>query len=51
VVALELLATGVWKGTGVVGPESFDAAPFLDLLGEYGVPHGVAERTPNSTQP
>jgi saccharopine dehydrogenase-like NADP-dependent oxidoreductase len=33
VVALELLATGVWSGVGVRGPESFDAVPFLDLLG------------------
>lgn len=32
VVALELLATGVWQGVGVRGPESFDAVPFLDLL-------------------
>ncbi|PKQ23636.1 MAG: ATP-binding protein [Actinobacteria bacterium HGW-Actinobacteria-5] len=32
VVALELLATGAWSGTGVRGPESFDAVPFLDLL-------------------
>jgi saccharopine dehydrogenase (NAD+, L-lysine-forming) len=32
VVALELLATGVWQGSGVRGPESFDSRPFLDLL-------------------
>ena len=32
VVALELLATGVWTGTGVLGPEAFDAVPFLELL-------------------
>ena len=25
VVALELLATGVWSGAGVLGPEAFDA--------------------------
>jgi saccharopine dehydrogenase-like NADP-dependent oxidoreductase len=46
VAALELLATGVWKGTGVLGPEAFDAVPFLDLLAEYGSPHGVSERAP-----
>ena len=40
VVALELLAGGTWSGSGVLGPEAFDAGPFLDLLGEYGVPHG-----------
>ncbi len=40
VVALELLATGVWHGTGVLGPEAFDAVPFLDLLTAYGSPWG-----------
>jgi saccharopine dehydrogenase (NAD+, L-lysine forming) len=44
VVALELLAAGVWKGAGVLGPEAFDAVPFLDLLAEYGAPHRVEER-------
>ncbi len=44
VVALELLANGTWKGAGVLGPEAFDAVPFLDLLAEYGAPHGVEER-------
>ena len=43
VVALELLATGVWSGTGVLGPEAFDAVPFLDLLTEYGSPWGIQE--------
>ncbi|MCW2867012.1 MAG: ATP-binding protein [Marmoricola sp.] len=40
VVALELLSTGVWKGSGVLGPEAFDAVPFLDLLTAYGAPWG-----------
>ncbi len=43
VVALELLARGTWSGTGVLGPEAFDAVPFLDLLTEYGAPWGVQE--------
>jgi saccharopine dehydrogenase-like NADP-dependent oxidoreductase len=43
VVALELLATGVWAGAGVLGPEAFDAVPFLDLLTEYGSPWGIKE--------
>ena len=48
VIALELLATGVWSGTGVRGPEAFDARPFLDLLAApapagYGSPWGVKE--------
>jgi len=32
VIALELLATGIWQGAGVLGPEAFDAKPFLDLM-------------------
>jgi saccharopine dehydrogenase-like NADP-dependent oxidoreductase len=40
VVALELLARGTWSGSGVLGPEAFDAVPFLDLLTEYGSPWG-----------
>ena len=46
VVALELLAEGTWEGAGVLGPEAFDAAPFLDRLADYGSPHGVQERDP-----
>jgi len=44
VVAVELLAHGVWSGAGVLGPEAFDAVPFLDLLAEHGVPHVVEDR-------
>ena len=37
VIALELLASGAWAGTGVLGPEAFDAVPYLDLMSEgYG---------------
>jgi saccharopine dehydrogenase-like NADP-dependent oxidoreductase len=43
VVALELLATGAWRGTGVLGPEAFDAVPFLDLLTAYGSPWRLRE--------
>jgi saccharopine dehydrogenase (NAD+, L-lysine forming) len=47
VVALELLATGVWSGVGVLGPEAFPARPFLELLANgYGSPWGIQERTP-----
>ena len=45
VVALELLATGTWSGHGVLGPEAFDAVPFLDLLTEYGSPWGQRDDT------
>jgi saccharopine dehydrogenase (NAD+, L-lysine forming) len=43
VVALELLNEGVWRGTGVLGPEAFPPAPFLDRLAELGSPHGMME--------
>ena len=44
VVALELLTEGVWSGEGVLGPEAFDAVPFLELLAEHGSPHGIDDR-------
>ena len=46
VIALELLASGTWSGAGVLGPESFDAVPFLDTLADYGEPHGMVEGDP-----
>ncbi len=50
VVAMELIASGVWAGSGVLGPEAFPPIPFLDLLAEYGAPHGVSERDPANPQ-
>jgi saccharopine dehydrogenase-like NADP-dependent oxidoreductase len=50
VIALELLANGTWGGTGVLGPEAFDAVPFLDLMklpiaeGGYGQAWGMEDR-------
>ncbi|MFG6197181.1 saccharopine dehydrogenase family protein [Nonomuraea sp. JJY05] len=44
VVALELMANGVWKGAGVLGPEAFEPGPFLDLLVEYGSPWRMREQ-------
>ncbi|MFJ2061275.1 saccharopine dehydrogenase family protein [Streptomyces sp. NPDC087908] len=44
VVALELLAHGVWEGSGVLGAEAFPPRPFLDLLGEYGAPWGQRDQ-------
>lgn len=49
IVALELLAEGRWSGTGILGPEAFDARPFLDLLAApapegYGSPWGMEEK-------
>ena len=50
VIALELLAAGTWGGIGVLGPEAFDAKPFLDLMsapieeGGYGEAWGMEDR-------
>ena len=49
VIALELISTGQWSGAGVLGPEAFDAVPFLELMatpeaeGGYGQPWGLRE--------
>jgi saccharopine dehydrogenase-like NADP-dependent oxidoreductase len=45
VVALEMLATGEWKGAGVKGPEAFRADPFLSLLSDHGATWAVEERS------
>jgi saccharopine dehydrogenase (NAD+, L-lysine-forming) len=44
VVALELLAGGTWSGVGVLGPEAFDAVPFLELLTAYAEPWKQSDR-------
>jgi len=50
VIALELLSTGEWSGVGVLGPEAFDAALFLELMarpeefGGYGQAWGFEDR-------
>ena len=36
-------------GAGVLGPEAFDAVPFLDLLTDYGSPWGLEEVSAGST--
>ena len=47
IVALELIDSGGWTGAGVLGPEAFDAMPFLDLLaGDYQSPWAIKELTP-----
>jgi saccharopine dehydrogenase (NAD+, L-lysine forming) len=46
VVALECVASGAWSGTGVLGPEAFDAVPFLDRLRAHDEPWFIDERRP-----
>ena len=51
-VALECIATNLWSGVGVLGPEAFDSTPFLDLMakdeenGGYGQAWHIQDRTP-----
>ncbi|MGC5562383.1 saccharopine dehydrogenase family protein [Streptomyces sp. FR-108] len=45
VAALELVASGAWHGSGVLGPEAMPPRPFLDLLTEYGSPWALREET------
>ena len=35
-VAIELMASGIWSASGVVGPEALPPEPFLELLDEHG---------------
>jgi saccharopine dehydrogenase-like NADP-dependent oxidoreductase len=43
VIALELLAKGIWTGKGVLGPECFDPDPFVKLADEYEFYLGMME--------
>ncbi|GLX19613.1 saccharopine dehydrogenase family protein [Streptomyces lavendulae] len=45
VVALELIAAGVWAESGVLGPEALPPRPFLDLLTAYGSPWGIRDQS------
>lgn len=43
VIMMELLATGIWKESGVVGPEAFDPDPFINLMDAYEFTGGIEE--------
>lgn len=43
VIAMDLIEHGVWKGTGVLGPEAFPPEPFMEKMAEYGFPYGMKE--------
>ena len=45
-IAMELLASGTWKGAGVLGPEAFDPDPFVELMPAFDFPMGMKEITP-----
>jgi saccharopine dehydrogenase (NAD+, L-lysine forming) len=42
-IAWDLLEHGEWKGAGILGPEAFDAQPFLKKMAEYGFPYKIKE--------
>ncbi len=44
VIVMELLAEGIWKGTGVQSPEAFDPRPFMKKMREYSFPYTVHEQ-------
>ncbi|HWS46676.1 MAG TPA: saccharopine dehydrogenase C-terminal domain-containing protein [Acidimicrobiia bacterium] len=51
VVALEMLASGAWQGAGVLGPEAFDAVPFLDRLRDRGEEWKIDVRATRGSTP
>jgi saccharopine dehydrogenase (NAD+, L-lysine-forming) len=51
VIAMELIASGAWSGTGVLGPEAFDPDPYLGLLDRYGIHHAMVEMEPGAHRP
>jgi saccharopine dehydrogenase-like NADP-dependent oxidoreductase len=51
VIAMELLSSGVWKGSGVLGPEPFDPDPYLALLDRSGIHHDMVEMEPGAHTP
>jgi saccharopine dehydrogenase-like NADP-dependent oxidoreductase len=59
VIAARLIASGVWRGSGVMSPEQFNPDPFLDRLAREGMPWHVRDDTlrvgtpkaANSTRP
>jgi len=42
-VGSAMMLTGKWKGDGVFNMEQMDPDPFLDMLGEQGLPYQVKE--------
>ena len=51
VVAMELLDSGAWTGTGILGPEAFDPDPYLAMLDRDGIHWGMHEMEPGAHRP
>jgi hypothetical protein len=45
---MELLAEGVWQGTGVLGSESFDPDPYLAIMDRDGIHHATIDIEPGT---
>jgi saccharopine dehydrogenase (NAD+, L-lysine-forming) len=45
VIAAGLIASGVWRGAGVMSPEQFNPDPFLERLAREGMPWRVRDDT------
>ncbi len=43
VIMMELVAKGLWKGEGVLGPENFPSEPFMERMESYKFPAGMME--------
>lgn len=46
IMAMELIAEGVWGGAGVKSPDAFDPDPFLDICEDYDVTVKLEHRLP-----
>jgi len=46
VIAMELLAEGVWQGTGVRSADSFDPDPYLAIMDRDGIHHATIDIAP-----
>jgi saccharopine dehydrogenase (NAD+, L-lysine forming) len=42
-IAVELLAKGIWKNSGVLPPEAFEPEPFLERMAAYGFPYKIRD--------
>ena len=51
VIAMELLSSGAWSGSGVHAPEAFDPDPYLALMDRYGIHHAMVEMEPGAHRP
>ncbi len=46
VIGWDLLEHGQWSGKGVLGPEAFDAVPFMEKMADYEFPYKILEMSP-----